>query len=108
MIAPMPDGMQVDDMAGVGCTGLTMYQSIKPYVKEGDKIFINGGSGGTGIFGIQIAKALGCHVTTSCSGANVELCKGLGADEVLDYKSVDVVTALKEKGQVFSLVVDNA
>ncbi|KAF2242246.1 reticulon-4-interacting protein 1, mitochondrial precursor [Trematosphaeria pertusa] len=108
MIAPMPDGMQVDDMAGVGCTGLTMYQSIKPYVKEGDKIFINGGSGGTGVFGIQIAKALGCHVTTSCSGANVELCKGLGADEVLDYKSVDVVTALKEKGQVFSLVVDNA
>ncbi|KAL5393972.1 hypothetical protein PMIN02_005401 [Paraphaeosphaeria minitans] len=97
---------RVGDMV-FGVAGLTAYQSIQPHVKEGDKVFINGGSGGTGTFGIQIAKALGCHVTTSCSAANMELCKNLGADEVIDYKTMDLVETLKKKGQVFSLVVDN-
>jgi NADPH:quinone reductase-like Zn-dependent oxidoreductase len=107
MLATVPTGLKVDDMAGVGVAGLTAYQSIQPHVKEGDKVFINGGSGGTGIFCIQVAKALGCHVTTACSTANIELCKTLGADEVIDYKSVGLVETLKKKGQVFSLVVDN-
>jgi NADPH:quinone reductase-like Zn-dependent oxidoreductase len=107
MLATVPTGLKVDDMAGVAVAGLTAYQSIQPYVKEGDKVFINGGSGGTGIFCIQIAKALGCHVTTTCSTANIELCQSLGADEVIDYKSVDVVETLKKKGQIFSLIVDN-
>lgn len=104
---PLPAGIDPDVGATLGTAGNTAYQSIVPNVKEGDKIFINGGSGGTGTFGIQIAKILGCHVTTSCSASNVELCKSLGADEVLDYKSVDICKALKEKGEVFSLVVDN-
>ncbi|KAJ4350336.1 uncharacterized protein N0V89_008957 [Didymosphaeria variabile] len=107
MLATVPTGLEVDHMAGVGVTGLTAYQSIQPYVKKGDKIFINGGSGGTGIFGIQIAKALGCHVTTACSSANIELCKSLGADEIIDYKSADPIEVLRKKGQVFSLIVDN-
>ncbi|KAF4335678.1 reticulon-4-interacting 1 mitochondrial precursor [Fusarium beomiforme] len=64
-------------------------------------------SGGTGVFAIQIAKLLGCHVTTSCSTANGDLRKSIGADEILDYKIVDIGKALKEKGQVFDLVVDN-
>lgn len=107
MLAKVPTGAKVDDMAGVSLAGLTAYQSIHPNVKAGDKIFINGGSGGTGIYGIQIAKALGCHVTTSCSGANAELCKSLGADEVIDYKSTDLIEALKNQGPIFNLVVDN-
>jgi NADPH:quinone reductase-like Zn-dependent oxidoreductase len=107
MLASMPDGLEFDDVAGVGVAGLTAYQCIVPHVKEGDKVFINGGSGGTGIFGIQIAKALGCHVTTSCSSTNLSLCKSLGADEVIDYTTTDIVTALKSRGQAFSLVVDN-
>lgn len=107
MLAPVPIGLKIDHMAGVGVAGLTAYQSIQPHVKDGDKVFINGGSGGTGIFCIQIAKALGCHVTTSCSTANMDLCKSLGADEVMDYTSMEVVETLKKKGQVFTLVVDN-
>ncbi|KNG50814.1 hypothetical protein TW65_01792 [Stemphylium lycopersici] len=86
---------------------LAQYQALAPNVKSGDKVFINGGSGGTGVFGIQIAKALGCHVTTSCSTPNVDFCKSLGADEVIDYKTTDIVNALSSKGQIFSLVVDN-
>jgi NADPH:quinone reductase-like Zn-dependent oxidoreductase len=59
------------------------------------------------VLSIQIAKALGCHVTTSCSTANVELCKSLGADEVLDFTSADLVGQMQKKGQVFDLVLDN-
>jgi alkaline phosphatase D len=105
--AILPDGVDPQLAATVGIAGLTEYQAISPHVKSGDKVLINGGSGGTGIFGIQIAKALGCHVTTTCSTPNVELCKSIGADEVIDYKSGDVVKALKAKGQPFKLAVDN-
>lgn len=97
----------LDAAAAFPTAALTGYQTIKPYVKAGDKVFINGGSGGTGTFGIQIAKLLGCHVTTSCSTPKVELCKSLGADEIIDYKSQDVVEELTKMGQVFNLVVDN-
>lgn len=108
----VPKGVDPVEAAGVGVAGLTAYQCIQPFVQagKGDRVFINGGSGGTGVWGIQIAKALGCHVTTSCSGANAELCKNLGADEVIDYRSTNVVEALKESvsgGQKFDLVVDN-
>jgi len=82
--------------------------AISPNVKPNDKVFINGGSGGTGTFGIQIAKALGCNVTVTCSPSKAELCRSLGADEIIDYTATDVSQALKTKGQVFALVVDNA
>ncbi|KEF60183.1 uncharacterized protein A1O9_05033 [Exophiala aquamarina CBS 119918] len=121
----VPEGVDPVNAAGVGVAGLTAYQCIQPFVQPGraDRVFINGGSGGTGVWGIQIAKALGCHVTTSCSGANAELCKNLGADEVIDYRSTNVVEALKKAvsclspdsgpgsssqgGAKFDLVVDN-
>jgi NADPH:quinone reductase-like Zn-dependent oxidoreductase len=81
------------------------------YVKPGSRVLINGGSGGTGTFGIQVAKALGCTVTTTCSGANVELCRSLGADEVIDYRSTDLISHLKKthskQEEQFDLLVDN-
>ncbi|KAL2012423.1 hypothetical protein VTN00DRAFT_5141 [Thermoascus crustaceus] len=102
--------LDTNEAATIGVAGQTAYQSIATYVTPGfgDRVFINGGSGGVGTFGIQIAKnVLGCHVTVSCSSRNVQLCKDLGADEVIDYTAVDLVQTLKEKGQVFSVVVDN-
>lgn len=111
-IAHVPEGLETKmaELASVGTCGLTAWQSIKPYLRDnekGAKVFINGGSGGLGTFGIQIAKALGCHVTTSCSSSNAELCRSLGADEVLDYKTQDISQVLKSKGNVFQVVVDN-
>lgn len=103
----LPEGLDQKDAATIGIAGLTAYQSIIPHVKAGDHIFINGGSGGTGVFGIQIAKAAGCHVTASCSTANVDLCRSLGADDVVDYKKKPVLDALRVKGQTFHHVVDN-
>ncbi|KAK6948841.1 hypothetical protein Daesc_008912 [Daldinia eschscholtzii] len=105
--AVVPEGVSLEDASCIGTAAQTAYQCIVPNVKEGDKVFINGGSGGTGTFGIQIAKALGCHVTTSCSEKNAELCRSLGADEVIDYTKENVSEALKAKGQVYQLVVDN-
>ena len=106
--ALLPAGVGKDEAAGAGTAALTAYQSLLPAaIKPGSRVFINGGSGGVGTFGIQFSKTLGAHVTTTCSTANVGLCKGLGADEVLDYKEVDVVSELKKKGHVFDLVIDN-
>ena len=103
---PLAEGLSLDDAACIGTVALTAYQCIVPHIKSGDRVFINGGSGGVGSFGIQIAKIKGCHVTTSCSGVNVELCKSLGADQVIDYKSKDIVAELKNMPK-FDLVVDN-
>lgn len=111
-IAHVPEGLETKmaEFASVGTGGLTAWQAIRPYLPDNAKdakIFINGGSGGVGTFAIQIGKALGCHVTATCSGANVELCRSLGADEVIDYKTQDVSQVLKSQGKVFQLVVDN-
>ncbi|KAE8354652.1 hypothetical protein BDV28DRAFT_76989 [Aspergillus coremiiformis] len=106
-IVPLPEGVDPDHAATVGVAGQTAYQAIAPYVSAGDKVFINGGSGGCGIFAIQIAKVLGCHVTTTCSTRNVEFCKDLGADEVIDYSAEDVLAVLKSQGQVYSHIVDH-
>jgi NADPH:quinone reductase-like Zn-dependent oxidoreductase len=106
--AILPKGVDADHAAAVGTAAMTAFQSLLPdLVKPGSKVFINGGSGGVGTFGIQFSKAFGAHVTTTCSTGNVELCKSLGADEILDYKKVDILSSLKKKGQVFDLAVDN-
>lgn len=108
LCAQLPkSGITPEEAASLPCAGLTAYQCIKPHVKKGDKVLINGGSGGCGTFGIQIAKALGCFVTTTCSTGKIELLKSLGADEVIDYTTTDVAEEMKKKGQTYSLVVDN-
>ncbi|RAL06839.1 NAD(P)-dependent alcohol dehydrogenase [Aspergillus homomorphus CBS 101889] len=108
-IHPVPEGVSIDHAATVGVAGMTAWQSIAPFVTAdaGERVFINAGSGGCGIFAIQIAKALGCTVTTTCSTKNVEFCRELGADEVIDYTAEDVTGVLKAKGQVFDHVVDH-
>lgn len=106
----VPEGVDPVDTATIGVAGLTAYQSIVPFVKRGSRVFINGGSGGTGCFGVQIAKAVGCHVVATCSGGNVALLKGLGCDEVVDYtdmKEGKVWERLKKMGGGFDHVVDN-
>lgn len=106
--AKIADNVSFEEAAGANTAALTGMQPIAANIKEGSgaKVFINGGAGGTGTFAIQIAKQLGCHVTTTCSTAKAQFCKDLGADEIIDYKTSDVVTELKKKGQVFDLAVD--
>lgn len=107
-LALVPDGVSVDYAAAIPVTGQTAYQSLEGYVKSGDKVFINGGSGGCGVFAIQIAKQMGCHVTTTCSTRNVELCFRLGVDEVINYTTeTDLVTTLRQRGVIFDHIIDH-
>ena len=106
-VVPLPEGASIEDAACVGTAGLVAYQTIVPHVKQGDNVFINGGSGGTGMFGIQVAKQMGCWVATTASSLNTDMCKQLGADEVIDYRKGRVVEELKKTGRKFQLVVDN-
>ena len=71
---PLPDGVSVEQATTLGVCGLVTYQCLAPNIQSGDRVLINGGSGGTGTFAIQIAKALGCHVTTTCSGTVERFC----------------------------------
>jgi NADPH:quinone reductase-like Zn-dependent oxidoreductase len=105
----LPESAGVDKAAGAPTVAATAYQAIVGNVKAGDKIFVNGGSGGVGTCAIQVGKALGCHVTVSCSTGKIDLCKSLGADDVIDYKTQDVLSALTSRGaNYFSLVIDVA
>jgi NADPH:quinone reductase-like Zn-dependent oxidoreductase len=108
LVAPVPEGLKADDMVCMGVAGMTAYASLQPYIKSGDKVFINGGSGGVGVLTVQIAKILGAHVTATCSSANVELVKSLGAATVLDYTKANIITQIKDSGAVFDHIVDNA
>jgi len=110
----VPEGVRHEDAATIGIAGITAWQCIIPRLPQKDRgaanVFINGGSGGVGSFGIQFAKAKGCFVVTTCSERNVELCKRLGADRVIDYTKHNVVDELakiaRENGG-FDLAVNN-
>ena len=75
-------------------------------IKPGDKVLVNGASGGVGSFGIQIAKAQGAYVTAICSTNKVKAVRSWGADEVVDYKKEDSIKALF--GNEFDSVFDTA
>ena len=109
-ISPIPANISPIDAAGVTIAAITAYTSLVTHVRAGSRVFLNGGSGGVGTYGIQIAKALGAHVTVSCSARNAELCRSLGADKVLDYNARPLLHQLRETAAAsgpFDHVVDN-
>lgn len=79
-----PPNVSAVDASGLALAGQTAYMGLlgAAEIKEGQRVFVNGGSSAVGGFAIQIAKAKGCTVVASCSGKNVDYAKSLGADEV--------------------------
>jgi len=92
--------------ASVPMVGLTSWQALKERadLRIGQKVFIPAGSGGIGTFAIQLAKQLGAKVATTTSTGNVELVRGLGADEVVDYKKEDFEKVLQRYDMVLGTV----
>lgn len=90
-LAPMPRNLTFAQASAVTTSGCTALQALRDHgkVRPGCRVLVNGASGGVGTFAVQIAKALGAHVTGVCSTRNVEMVRGLGADEVIDYTRED-------------------
>lgn len=107
-LALKPDGVGFAEAGAVGVAGLTALQGLRDVlgVRPGEKVLINGASGGVGTYAIQIAKALGATVTAVCSTRNVDQARRLGADNVLDYSKEDI-TSSDEKFDAFFDIAGN-
>ena len=101
--ARVPSGLSLGKVAAVRLAALTALQALrdKAELMAGDHVLINGASGGVGSFAVQIFKAMGARVTATCSGRNVELVRGLGADEVIDCTRGDITA----EGSCYDVVI---
>ncbi len=90
-LLPKPDSLPFEEAATLGVAGRTALQGLRDHaqVKPGQRVLIHGAGGGVGSFAVQIAKALGAHVTAVTGPRNVDLATSLGADLVLDYTKED-------------------
>jgi NADPH:quinone reductase-like Zn-dependent oxidoreductase len=102
-----PQGSSFEEAATLGIAAETALQGLRDWgqLREGQRVLVNGASGGVGTFAVQIAKALGAgHVTAVCSTHNLETASRLGADRVVDYTKEDH----SRSGEEYDLVFDNA
>lgn len=101
-----PAGISFEQAAAIPIAGPTALQGLRDAarVKPGDRVLINGASGGVGTFAIQIAKAMGARVTAVCSGDNIDQAYAIGADEVIDYTAQNYTDHGPDFDVVFDLV----
>src|SRR5436305_3403272 len=101
-----PSDITFEQAGSVGIAGVTALQGLrdKGHIQAGQKVLINGASGGVGTFAVQIAKAFGAEVTGVCSTRNVDLVKSIGADRVIDYTKEDFTKTDQRYDMIYDLV----
>ncbi len=104
-LVPIPPPVSIEAAAATPVAALTAVQALRTHAKlqPGERVLINGASGGVGTMAVQIAKALGAHVTGVCSTGNVDLVRSIGADRVIDYTADDFA----DGGPRFDVMLDN-
>jgi NADPH:quinone reductase-like Zn-dependent oxidoreductase len=103
-LAPKPANLTFEQAAAAPIAGLTALQALRDRgrLRPGQRVLINGASGGVGTFAVQIAKSLGAEVTAVCSTDKLELARSLGADRVVDYTAEDFT----RDGRRYDLLLD--
>src|SRR5207249_9438730 len=104
-VAPKPAGLTFEQAASINIAAITALQGVrdKGKVKPGQKVLINGASGGVGTFAVQIAKSYGADVTGVCSTKNLDMVRSLGADHVIDYTKEDFTKGAER----YDVIIDN-
>ena len=97
-IAVIPDGVSFSVATTIPGSALTAFQTLytRNKLEAGQKVFINGGSGGVGSWAVQFARYAGTKVAATCSTPNVDFVKGFGVERVIDYRTEDVMAAVND------------
>lgn len=105
-LARKPAELSFVEAASVPLAGLTAWQALvtSAHLQAGEKVLIHAGSGGVGTLAIQIAKSIGAYVATTASASSTELVTGLGADEVIDYRTQEFDEELADFDVVFDML----
>lgn len=103
MVATKPTNVSFGEAAAIPIGGMTALQLLRSgNVGKGDRVLIYGASGSVGTYAVQLAKYYGAHVTGVCSGANLDLVRSIGADDVIDYTKED----FRKNGETYDVVFD--
>lgn len=107
-VAKKPPSVSWDEAAALPTSGQTALQALRAgrAIEPNARVLINGASGGVGSFAVQLAKSMGAHVTATCSTANVELVRSLGADVVIDYRKQSIEEATAAAGVKYDKIID--
>jgi NADPH:quinone reductase-like Zn-dependent oxidoreductase len=103
-MAPKPPSLSFEEAAAVPMAAVTALQGLGHHgpLQPGQKVLINGGTGGVGSFAVQLAKAYGAEVTAVTSTPNLDLVRSLGADHIVDYTTTDALG----DGRRYDLILD--